>query len=576
MTGDFKRTLPLPIQHDSIGAEVVEHALGFTDLICLWQKNPTAKPSNSYQKRALLLLNKLKLVAKDVRGSTGYKLCQRNEIRSLIKRFGTPALFLMINPSDVHSPLVGILGRMLPEHWHTKSAYERSLFVAKNPATAATFFFFHAMMSNFFGLVIKHGQQKPGLFGHSQAYYGMVEAQGQGTLHCHLLLWLHGNPNPQLLRDRMVNDECYKERIICWMESIIHCELPNSTGIVIDSQDRPLKKPSLPPHQLDPRIAEGPSLGVDDNGFLEQFQQFVQELAVHCNWHEHTDTCWKHLQKDEPRDDQHCRMRLNGTTRALTEVDPETQSILLCRLHSRINDFNDNIIFLLKCNMDIKYIGSGQAAKALVYYITDYITKSSLPVHIGFDALKHTIQQNSMKFPSNCQALTNETNQSLFTKCVNAIMARQELSHQQVMSYLIGGGNHYKSHSYRLLQWTQFDRFIHAELSVPDEDRASSNNSDVESSVDCVESEVAGMEHTNTQDDVLVSVEPTRVSVHSDLQDYQWRSREHPFDSLSLWEYTESAHKFYLASENARLAKVQPTGHAEAPIDGMPTQLPTC
>ncbi|EGN91762.1 hypothetical protein SERLA73DRAFT_66874, partial [Serpula lacrymans var. lacrymans S7.3] len=88
-------------------------------------------------------------------------------------------------------------------------------------------------------------------------------------------------------------------------------------------------------------------------------------------------------------------MRLNGTTRALTEVDPETQSILLRRLHSRINAFNDNIIFLLKCNMDIKYIGSGQAAKALVYYITDYITKSSLPVHIGFDALKHTIQQNS-------------------------------------------------------------------------------------------------------------------------------------------------------------------------------------
>ncbi|EGN91761.1 hypothetical protein SERLA73DRAFT_25885, partial [Serpula lacrymans var. lacrymans S7.3] len=144
-----------------------------TDLIRLWQKNPTAKPSNSYQKRALLLLNKLKLVAKDVRGSTGYKLCRRNEIISLIKRSGTPALFLMINPSDVHSPLVGILGGMLLKHWHTKSAYECSLFVAKNPATAATFF--HAMMSNFFGLVIKHGQQKPGLFGHSQAYYGMVE-----------------------------------------------------------------------------------------------------------------------------------------------------------------------------------------------------------------------------------------------------------------------------------------------------------------------------------------------------------------------------------------------------------------
>jgi hypothetical protein len=28
--------------------------------------------------------------------------------------------------------------------------------------------------------------------------------------------------------------------------------------------------------------------------------------------------------------------------------------------------------------MDIKYIGSGEAARALVYYVTDYITKATL------------------------------------------------------------------------------------------------------------------------------------------------------------------------------------------------------
>ncbi|KAF8550781.1 hypothetical protein OG21DRAFT_1478399 [Imleria badia] len=81
-------------------------------------------------------------------------------------------------------------------------------------------------------------------------------------------------------------------------------------------------------------------------------------------------------------------------------------------------------MFLLQCNMDIKYIGSGPAAKALVFYITDYITKSSLSVHAGLDA-KH-----------------------LFVKLVNALMARQELSHQQVMSYIVGGGDHYKSHTF--------------------------------------------------------------------------------------------------------------------------------
>ncbi|EGO04332.1 hypothetical protein SERLA73DRAFT_44625 [Serpula lacrymans var. lacrymans S7.3] len=52
----------------------------------------------------------------------------------------------------------------------------------------------------------------------------------------------------------------------------------------------------------------------------------------------------------------------------------------------------------MRCNMDIKYIGSGQAAKALVYYVTDCITESSLPVHVGLDALKYAIKQNNLKY----------------------------------------------------------------------------------------------------------------------------------------------------------------------------------
>ncbi|EGN92237.1 hypothetical protein SERLA73DRAFT_66091 [Serpula lacrymans var. lacrymans S7.3] len=44
-------------------------------------------------------------------------------------------------------------------------------------------------------------------------------------------------------------------------------------------------------------------------------------------------------------------------------------------------------------NMDIKYIGLGQAAKALVYYVTDYFTKSLLPVNVGFDALRYAVKE---------------------------------------------------------------------------------------------------------------------------------------------------------------------------------------
>ncbi|EGN98200.1 hypothetical protein SERLA73DRAFT_56115 [Serpula lacrymans var. lacrymans S7.3] len=149
----------------------------------------------------------------------------------------------------------------------------------------------------------------------------------------------------------------------------------------------------------------------------------------------------------------------------MTDLDPETQSILLKRLHPWINNFNDLILFLFCCNMDIKFIGSGEPAKALVYYVTDYITKSQLPTHVGLAAVLYAIWQNDVKFEG-LVGSSLAVNRSLFTKTINTIMARQEVSHTQVMSYLVGGGDYYCSHSFWSLKWQNFDRWITASPNI--------------------------------------------------------------------------------------------------------------
>ena len=53
-----------------------------------------------------------------------------------------------------------------------------------------------------------------------------------------------------------------------------------------------------------------------------------------------------------------------------------------------------------------------------------------------------------------------EVNKSLFTKTINVMMASQELSHPQIMSYQIGGGDYYSSHKFQILHWGDIDRFI--------------------------------------------------------------------------------------------------------------------
>ncbi|KAJ7088627.1 hypothetical protein C8R44DRAFT_836058 [Mycena epipterygia] len=105
-----------------------------------WELNPEAKASNKAEKKALRTLGCLKLLAKDLKGSSGYKQCRRNEIRALMKKMATPALFMTLNPADILDPLLGAMGGIDPEDWAKMDGFQRKLFVAKNPAPAAQFF----------------------------------------------------------------------------------------------------------------------------------------------------------------------------------------------------------------------------------------------------------------------------------------------------------------------------------------------------------------------------------------------------------------------------------------------------
>ncbi|KAJ7741070.1 hypothetical protein B0H16DRAFT_1215718, partial [Mycena metata] len=301
-----------------------------------------------------------------------------------------------------------------------------------------------------------------GLFGRCSGYYGMVEAQGRGTLHCHMLVWIEGNPTPQELRDRMRESPEFKDNMFSWLESIIKCQLPSDTELVVET-DGALKPPLLPPDRPDPRLTKEPTVkDMPEEEFQAAFRTTVEELVILFNWHDHRPTCWKHLKNGQPRNDDSCRMRIDGSTQLCTHLDEQTESIILRRLHPRINNYNELIIFLLRCNMDIKYIGSGEAAKALVYYVTDYITKGTLSTHIGLGALEYAIKRNLEKFgPGGATSHDNEAvNRSLFTKTIMALHSKQEMSHQQVMSYLVGGGDCYTSHSFKVVKWGEFDRHI--------------------------------------------------------------------------------------------------------------------
>ncbi|EGO28292.1 hypothetical protein SERLADRAFT_405892 [Serpula lacrymans var. lacrymans S7.9] len=370
-------------EQNSIVEEMQSVRPMLTDMIATWECNSNTKPSNQQQKQALKLLQCLKHAAKDLKGS---------------------------------------FAGLTPKQWANMTAFECGVFVSNNPGSAAIFF--DTLIKAFLTIVVRYGCGA-GLFGTCLAHYGMVEAQGRGSLHCHMLLWLKGNLAPQDLHDHMSADDGFKTLMFTWLESIIHSHLPGEDALQTKTPGEPLHRPCKA-HIADPCLNdELKSVNMTNEDFAIAFCQTVRDLAIECNWHKHTDTCWKYLKPD------------------------------------------------------IKFISSGESAKAFVYYVTKYITKSSLAAHISLAAVLYAIQQNNKKFQG-LQPMAGTVNKSWFTKTVNAIMTRQELSHQQVMSYLVGGGDHYTSHTYKMIKWQQFDKYMATHFKASQQDDLSSHSIQLE------------------------------------------------------------------------------------------------
>jgi hypothetical protein len=99
--------------------------------------------------------------------------------------------------------------------------------------------------------------------------------------------------------------------------------------------------------------------------------------------------------------------------------------------------------------MDIKYIFSGSDAKALVYYITDYVTKSSLSFHDTFSLVLKAIQSLEKQTLNNDTIVNaEEKTRRLVLRCYNTLASQQELSGVQVASYLMGWPDHYTTHEF--------------------------------------------------------------------------------------------------------------------------------
>ena len=197
--------------------------------------------------------------------------------------------------------------------------------------------------------------------------------------------------------------------------------------------------------------------------FASRFRADVVQLVEAGNTHKHSDTCYKYW-NPKRGDKKICRLDMPRKLVPASTIDPETGHISMRRSDPWINNFNEYLIAACRCNMDSKFIWTGSDAKALVYYITDYVTKMSLSFHDTFALVQKGITslQNSLQQTDKETAI--EKSRKLVLRCYNTLASQQELSGVQVASYLMNWNDHYTTHKFQGLFLIQTERSLQAQL----------------------------------------------------------------------------------------------------------------
>jgi len=394
---------------------------------------------SSDERHALNLLKQVNTISARIPGSQASKIFIRNEIRSYFSEFGLPHIYFTMNPSVTHNPVfqvmvgdeaVDLTSRfpfLVPSH-------ERALRLALDPVAAADFFEFcvSTVFEYLFGwdYTARRSSEKGGILGHLRAFYGTCEFTERGSLHGHFLIWLLGGSNPNEIHRRLREEPGFELRFFDYFEDIIQHHLPD-VEISTDKHYEPrVERPPVPPRSVTGISAQT----------LHEWHMFmeseVKKLGEVLQRHSCKPVCHKYGNENK------CRFQFPHEIVPNSHFDSDSNSVVLKCLDGMVNYFNRYILVYCRHNHDIKCILSGKAAKAAMYYITDYITKMDVKTYEMLSLLSRAVAC----MPSDSELPPRQHARLLLHKCLAQFSRQQQIHAQQAARYLRGKGDSISSH----------------------------------------------------------------------------------------------------------------------------------
>jgi hypothetical protein len=444
------------------------------DLIKRMENGEQVKPDTDEEKLCFQLLKDLDHVGGHVKGSITSKKYMCNEIWSLISFIGAPSWFITFAPADNRHPIclyyADIQENFQPE---LRDHDERYRLIAHNPVASARFF--HFICNIFIKHVLGVKNNHPGYYGETSAYYGTVEQQGRLTLHMHMLLWIRGSLSPQDIRDRILDSTSdFQQKLIEYLEGVHRGEFLTGTmdDVKLEVDKNSSHNTYKDPTQTLPEMIPALCKCQDDKCFdcqcldmwWNKFNHTVDDLILRSNVHR----CGRNKSNGEKNNGKYkpscmnkygiCKARFPRQIFNETKVDLNTGSLNMKKREAWINTFSPLVTYILRCNTDVTSLLSGTAIKAIVAYISDYITKPGLKTYSIFDTIKNVFNKNSEMLNSSMKH--KEKARRLITQIINSLTAKIEIGGPMATLYLLGNPDHYVSHKFVTFYWKNYVREV--------------------------------------------------------------------------------------------------------------------
>ncbi|HEY4831131.1 MAG TPA: helitron helicase-like domain-containing protein, partial [Waddliaceae bacterium] len=443
-------------------------------------------PKSAEEKSCYNLLNDLDHVGGFVQGSITSKKHMRNEIWSMISHLGAPSWFITLSPADSRHPIsLYYADENVEFKPDLRSANERSMLTARNPVAAARFF--DLMIRMFIKHILGVGTKHLGLYGKTAGYYGTVEQQGRLTLHLHTVLWIRNALSPQEIRDKLMNESGeFQESLIKYLEGCHKGEF--LTGTMEEVQSK-IPKESTTGNLGIHKILETAPVQSINNTYQDPTQTMPHEPPQKCDHYDNLNcTCYKVLKnwwqkfnrtvddillrsnihkcssvegnksklkaKGCLNKDGICKARFPRTIVPETIINKQDGYVNIKKLEPMLNTISPCITYLFRCNTDSTSMLSGTTIKAVISYVTDYISKPVLKTHQIFSTAYDVFEKNS-NLSDNDPTKTDDA-RKLILKIVNSLSSKMEIGSPMASLYLLQNPDHYVSHNFVPFWWKSF------------------------------------------------------------------------------------------------------------------------